>query len=51
VLDTKTNLPLIYYSGAVWDKAGTISSSEKWFEYLTFYKQKLENPLKIFIHK
>jgi hypothetical protein len=51
VLETKSNNPLIYYTGAAWDKAGIITSSEKWFEYLTFYKQKLENPLKVFIHK
>ncbi|MBA3675696.1 MAG: DUF4861 family protein, partial [Chitinophagaceae bacterium] len=51
VLETKSNNPLIYYTGAAWDRAGIITSSEKWFEYLTFYKQRLENPLKVFIHK
>ena len=50
VMETKPNITLIYYSGAAWNRAGEITSSEKWFLYLASYKQKLENPLKVLIH-
>ncbi len=51
LLQTKNDQPVIYYSGAAWDKAGVITSSQKWFEYLQSYKQKLEKPLIIIIRK
>jgi len=39
--------PVVYYTGAVWDKAKEISSSNGWFDYLYFFKNRLSNPLKI----
>ena len=30
----KTGKPFVYYSGAAWDKAGSITTSEAWFAYL-----------------
>ncbi len=51
VLQTKSGEPVIYYSGAAWDKAGAIISAQNWFDYLQFYKQKLENPLTVIIRK
>lgn len=47
----KSGQPLIYYTGAAWDKAGTITSSVKWFNYLQIFRQKLEQPLVISIKK
>jgi hypothetical protein len=41
----KNNEPIVYYTGAVWDKAGKITNAKQWFEYLnTFYLQ-IQNPL------
>jgi hypothetical protein len=51
VLQAKQGQPVIYYSGAAWDKAGAIISSQNWFDYLQLYKQKLENPLTVIIRK
>ncbi len=39
----KSNEPIVYYSGAVWDKAGKITNAKQWFNYLdTFYEQTKE---------
>ena len=43
--------PVIYFHGAAWDKGGAITSSQKWFEYLKSYKEKIENPLTVYIRK
>jgi hypothetical protein len=41
----RNNEPIIYYSGAVWDKAGKITNAKQWFNYLdTFYHQ-IKEPL------
>lgn len=42
---------LVYYSGAAWNKAGIITSSKKWFDYLEGYKRKTQEPLKIIFLK
>lgn len=42
--------PYVYYSGAVWDKAGRITSAGAWFDYLTSYAAALQQPLQVNIH-
>lgn len=41
----KKNEPIVYYTGAVWDKAGKITDAKKWFEYLEKFNQEIKNPL------
>lgn len=43
------NEPIIYYTGAAWDKAGKLTNSKQWLNYLdTFYLQ-IKEPLIITI--
>lgn len=41
----KNNEPIVYYSGAAWDKAGKITNSKQWFDYLNNFQQQINNPL------
>lgn len=41
------NLPVVYYTGAAWNKANKITSSKAWFDYLQSFKNRLLNPVKI----
>ncbi|KAF2080717.1 DUF4861 family protein [Flavobacterium sharifuzzamanii] len=41
----RNNEPIVYYSGAAWDKAGQISNSKQWQDYLDHFNQELQNPL------
>ncbi len=43
--EVKNNEPIVYYAGAVWDRAGKIVSSDQWFKYLSNFSKELENPL------
>jgi len=36
-----------FYSGAVWDKAGEIESSNEWKKYLENFTYRIKNPIKI----
>ncbi|MBS7254007.1 DUF4861 family protein [Flavobacterium branchiicola] len=45
----KTNEPIVYYAGAAWDKAGKITTSKQWFDYLNQFNEELKNPLGISI--
>lgn len=36
--------PLVYYSGAAWDKAGRIKNDKEWFDYLTDFNRSIANP-------
>lgn len=45
ITETKNNEAIIYYTGAVWDKAGKITNSAQWFEYLNHFSQELKQPL------
>lgn len=45
--EVKNNQPIIYYAGAAWDKAGKITSAQKWLEYLNTFHEQLKNPLLI----
>ena len=46
---TQTNADglVVYYTGAVWDKANEITSSKAWFDYVQSFRLQLLNPLKI----
>ncbi|GIQ57129.1 DUF4861 domain-containing protein [Flavobacterium collinsii] len=43
----RNNEPLVYYTGAAWDKAGKITSAKQWFNYLDHFNEELKNPLTI----
>lgn len=42
-VEVLNNVPFIYYTGAVWDKAGVITNNEQWVLYLENKKQELLN--------
>ncbi|MEI8112981.1 MAG: DUF4861 family protein [Bacteroidia bacterium] len=44
---SKNGEPVVYYTGAAWNKANEIISSKAWFDYIQLYKNRLSNPLKI----
>lgn len=39
------NEPIVYYTGAAWNKAGKITDAKLWFTYLDNFYQKVKNPL------
>ena len=41
----KNNEPIVYHTGAAWDKAGKITDPKKWFEYLEKFNQEIKSPL------
>jgi hypothetical protein len=41
----RNNEPIVYYSGAAWDKAGQITNSKQWQDYLDHFNQEIQNPL------
>jgi hypothetical protein len=43
--EVKNNEPIVYYAGAVWDKAGKITTNQQWLEYLSIFQNQLKNPL------
>ncbi|HSD07112.1 DUF4861 family protein [Flavobacterium sp.] len=43
--EVKNNQPIVYYSGAAWDKAGKITNATQWFDYLNAFSRELKNPL------
>ena len=45
----KNNEPIIYYTGAAWNKAGKITNSKQWFNYLDNFYQQIKEPLIITI--
>jgi len=45
--EVKSNETIAYYSGAAWDKAGIITNSKQWFDYLHVFAENLKNPLVI----
>lgn len=48
-IEVKNNEPVVYYSGAAWDRAGKITNSKQWFDYLNTFTQNLNKPLLITI--
>lgn len=47
ISEVKNNEPIVYYTGAAWDKAGKITNSTQWFTYVNNFAQELKNPLLI----
>ena len=45
----KSNEPIVYYSGASWDKAAKITNAKQWFEYLNHFNDELNNPLIVIV--
>jgi hypothetical protein len=45
------NSPIVYYTGACWDKAQEITNSKQWFDYLNNFQEQLKNPLTITIRQ
>ncbi|MNK66211.1 hypothetical protein D3C87_855250 [compost metagenome] len=45
ITEVKSNEPIVYYTGASWDKAGKITNSVQWFSYLNNFSKELINPL------
>jgi hypothetical protein len=41
------NQPIVYYTGAAWDRAGTITSAKQWFDYLDRFYKETQSPLLI----
>ena len=45
----QNNKPIVYYTGAAWDKAGKITNSKEWFDYLNNFNEQIKNPLVVTI--
>ena len=43
----KNNEPIVYYTGAAWNKAGKITNAKQWFKYLDNFYQQIKEPLVI----
>ncbi|MBC7722484.1 MAG: DUF4861 family protein, partial [Pedobacter sp.] len=41
ISEMKKSEPFVYYTGAVWNKAGVITNAEQWFQYLQQQQQQL----------
>lgn len=46
----KNNEPIVYYTGAAWDKAGKIQNSKQWINYLDDFNQQIKEPLIITVN-
>ncbi len=47
IINVKSDKAFEYYTGAAWDKAGRITDSKEWFQYLKDFKEEIEHPVKI----
>lgn len=43
----KNNEPIVYYTGAAWNKAGKITNAKQWFKYLDDFYQQINSPLTV----
>lgn len=50
-LSQEVGKPVVYYAGSCWDKNEEFSQFEKWQEYLTNFKTRIDNPLVVKINK
>jgi hypothetical protein len=41
------NQPFVYYNGSAWSKANEITNAQAWFNYLSNFKNQLQQPLKV----
>lgn len=46
----KSGTPLVYYTGATWDKAGYFTSANAWSSYLQLFAKQVRNNLKISVN-
>ncbi|RZK78386.1 MAG: DUF4861 domain-containing protein, partial [Pedobacter sp.] len=46
----KDGKAVVYYTGAAWNKAGTITNAEEWFSYLNRFQSSLKAPLTVKIN-
>lgn len=46
-LTAKNDEPVVYYTGAAWNKAKVITNAQVWFDYLQTYRKRLQQPLKV----
>jgi len=44
---TQKDTPIVYYTGAAWNKANVINTSAAWFGYLQNFRAKLMQPLRV----
>lgn len=47
LLTANTDKPIVYYTGAAWNKAGIITNAQNWLTYLQLFKTQLEQPLQV----
>ena len=45
ITEVENSEPIVYYAGAVWDKAGKITNSAQWFNCVNNFAKELKNPL------
>ena len=45
IINVESKKPFVYYTGAAWDKAGLITNSKEWFNYLQNFKEKIQRPV------
>ncbi len=48
--EATNGVPLTYYVGGAWNKAGAYTSSEAWFDYLHSFKARMASPLNVEIN-
>jgi len=46
-LRQKIDTPVVYYAGSCWDENAEFDSFEKWRQYLTDFKERIDNPVVI----
>jgi len=44
-LEQKVDAPVVYYAGSCWDENAEFDSFEKWQQYLTDFKERIDNPV------
>jgi hypothetical protein len=49
--NTDKNHTITYYAGAVWNKAGSLTSAAMWNDYVINFKQQLSSPIEIKVVK
>ena len=47
IINAKAKKAFVYYTGAAWDKAGIITNSKEWFDYLKNFKGKIQRPVMV----
>lgn len=45
--EIKNGKPFVYYNGAAWNKAGVITSADKWEDHVDDFAESIKKPLKV----